>query len=335
VTDRIAYDPKTELVLLTVDPKAAPLQEAEWGDSDALQVGDWVVSVGRARDRSRIISAGIVSGPGPETESDSMPQGTLVTDAVTAGASAGGPLVNLEGKVVGINQAGGEPLRRFEPLGHALPSKQARRIAGELVEHGRVRRGYLGVVIGPAGLGSLGPRSRSTGLVVNGVTPGSPAAQAGLRVGDLILAVDSKPFAYVEALSRMVEDAPVGREFAITLERDGVRREVKVQTRARPEISAGAVDPLAPAPLGPIRRFRPRNRAFGPVERPSPRRGPDVLKSEPKTAEPDSKPNDDRKKARKREQAPQASPDGKPDLPPALAPSRSGPPLDKPAATSL
>jgi membrane-associated protease RseP (regulator of RpoE activity) len=178
--------------------------------------------------------------------------------------------------------------------------------------------------------------------VVNGVTPGSPAAQAGIRVGDRISAVDGKPYADVEALSRTVEDAQVGKEFTITVERNGARREIKIQTRLRPELAVGAGGPLPPTPFGPIRRFRPRDRALGPVDRRAPRRAPEILKSEPERAEPaaqpypdGSKPKGDDKKAGKSEQTPKASADQTPKLPPALAPNGTGPSLDNPDPTSL
>jgi S1-C subfamily serine protease len=114
-TSRIARDPRSELVLLWVEADNLPLREAAWGDSDALQAGDWVLAVGRTAGRGATVSAGIACET--RSERDSGSDDPIRTDAVITGVNAGGPLINLEGKVVGINLARGEPglaARRFQ-----------------------------------------------------------------------------------------------------------------------------------------------------------------------------------------------------------------------------
>jgi serine protease Do len=333
-TDRIARDPRTELVLLTVDPKAAALKQADWGDSEALREGDWVLSIGRPTGRPRSLSAGIVSATGGGGRGDDG----ILTDALITVASSGGPLVNLDGKVVGIALARGDLRGRPEGFGHALPSSVARRVASELAEFGRVRRGHLGLTIEPDGAESLDPRARSAPLVVSGVTPGSPAAEAGFRVGDRIEAIDGRPLTELESLSRAVEEAPVGQEFAITIERGGARQEIRVQTRQRPEPGGVSVRPLPPGRPGIPRRVLPRDRARGEWMRPLPPRQPGPIRSEPSDVQPPRQPApSDRKpepasrpEGSKPERALDPAPDPAPDLPPALELEPARPPANEP-----
>jgi serine protease Do len=321
-TKRMLRDPQTGLVLLIVDTKGVHLQEAQWGDSQALHTGDWVLSIGRPSARSKAVSAGIVSETG--SDPDNRPEDTIRTDAVITAVNTGGPLINLDGKVVGINQARTGPWGRADGFGYAIPSALARRVASELAEFGRVRRGYLGLVLGPEGPETRDPRTRSTALMVNGITPGSPAAEAGFRLGDRIVALDGRPITGLEALSRAVEDAPVGQEFTVTVERGGERREIKVQTRQRPEPPGVSRRPLGPNPPGMGRRIRPRDGSRGSWIRPTPSRQP-----EPTPRQPDQAPGQEESKP---ERAPEATPEPGPTLPPALDLDPAGQPSSKPGA---
>jgi S1-C subfamily serine protease len=278
-TDRIARDPRTELVLLSVDPKGVALQEAQWEDSATLQIGDWVLSMGRTLGHSTVVSAGIVSGAGGAGR-ESRHEGPIRTDAVISPLNTGGPLINLEGKVVGINHARGEPRGWSDGFGHAISSAVARRVASDLAEFGRVKRGYLGLVIEPEAPGALDPRIRTQGLVVTGITPGSPAAEAGFQLGDRIVALDGRPMTQLEALSQAVEDAPVGREFTLTVERGGKRQEIKVQTRQRPEPPGVSGRSPGSTPPGMGRRIRPREGARGGWVRPALPRQPGAARSD-------------------------------------------------------
>jgi S1-C subfamily serine protease len=187
-----------------------------------------------------------------------------------AHATAGGPLVNLEGKVLGIACAG--------RWGEAIPADRARRVASDLAELGHVRRGYLGLMLGPADIDPLAARDGGTGLLVTGVTAGSPAAEAGLQIGDRIKAVDGQAVKDLGALSRAVEEAPVGKEFRLLVDRNGKRQEFSVKTRQRPDPLGGSALPM-PLPRGVDRRLRPRDRLRGGA--PLPRRRSEPLQSEP------------------------------------------------------
>ena len=118
-TDRVVRDPQTELVVLAVDPRGVRAKEAEWGSSEALQLGDWVLSIGRSSGRAGTVSAGIVSGRTAGAQDD-----LLRTDAVIGSAGSGGPLVNLEGRIVGINRARLDPRGWPDGFGLAIPAER-------------------------------------------------------------------------------------------------------------------------------------------------------------------------------------------------------------------
>ena len=328
-TDRIARDPRSELVLLSVDAANLPLRQAAWGDSDALQVGDWVLAVGRTAGRGVTVSAGIAC----ETRSgkESGRDDPIRTDAIITGLNAGGPLVDLEGKVVGISLAHGEPGSPNDGFSQAIPGSLARRVATELAGFGRVKRGYLGLVISGDEPASLNPRDTSPGVLITGITTGGPADMAGLRVGDRIVAVNGRPISGFEELLRQVENAPVGQRFSLTIQRAGSRMEIDVQTAERPETGApaGSLRPIVPGFRG---RLRPRDSVPGQSAPPSSRRQGGVLRSEPaddSSGKPAPAPQpgparpEAKRKCGKPEPAPEAAPEPDPSLPPALDPEPS------------
>ena len=250
-------------------------KEAEWDSSEALQLGDWVLSIGRSSGRAGTVSAGIVSGRAADAQDN-----LLRTDAVVGSAGSGGPLINLEGKIVGINRARLDPRGWPDGFGLAIPAERARRCVGDLADFGQVRRGYLGVMIAPAGGPGLDPTGQAAGLVVTGLSAGSPAAEAGLRVGDRIVSLDGHPITNREEFSRAVDEAPIGQEFRLTIERAGKRQDITVATRQRPQ---AALDPGGPArslgcpdrydlfcPAGALRFCAPKVPTIGSARRPAP-----------------------------------------------------------------
>ena len=143
---QIRRDPKSDLALLSIDPEG--LSQAAWGDSDALDIGDWVLAVGQPFGLSDTVTAGIVSGKGRGV-GVALYEDLIQTDAAINPGNSGGPLVNLKGEVVGINTALKTIGGGYEGVGFAVPASRARRVAADLAEFGRVRRAYLGVTIGP------------------------------------------------------------------------------------------------------------------------------------------------------------------------------------------
>jgi serine protease Do len=319
VADRILHDPRSDLTLLTVDPQGLPTAQAQWGDSETLKMGDWVLAIGRPTSGSKIVSAGIISGRGPmpvgETEDD-----LIATDAMINPSNCGGPLVNLDGLVVGINRVWGGPRDRLTGIGFAIPADHARRVAAELAEFGSVRRAYLGISIGPAEGETPDHLRRSGAVVINGVAQGSPAADAGCRVGDVIVAIDGRPIADARTLFKAVENAMVGQELNLTIEQDGRRQDIKVRTRPRPEAAGVSGETTTPSFPGVGRQRRlpggQRGRALTPVP-PNPT-GPESPRAEtpgrtspvPDTSRPSQRP-------------PNPASPPKPVLPPALPPQDS------------
>jgi serine protease Do len=292
-------------------------------------VGDWVLAVGRTAGGGVTVSAGIAC----ETRSakESGRDDPIRTDAVITGLNAGGPLVDLEGKVVGISLARGEPGSPNDGFSQAIPESLARRVATELAGFGRVKRGFLGLVISGDEPTSLNPRDTSPGLLITGITLGGPADLAGLRVGDRIVAVDGRPISEIEELSRQVENAPVGQRFSLTIQRAASRMEIAVQTAERPETGApaGSLRPVVPGFRG---RLRPRDSAPGQSAPPGSRRPGGVLRSEPAddssgkavpAPQPGSPGSGAKRKGDKPEPAPEAAPEPDPSLPPALDPDPS------------
>jgi serine protease Do len=329
--ERVIRDPSTNLVLVTVDPRALRASAVAWGDSERLRIGDWVLSLGRPSASTTSVSAGIVGGRGSE-QSEGNDQ-AIRTDCVIDAANTGGPLIDLDGNVVGVNLSLNQPGERPAGFGFAIPAAHARKVVEELAGFGQVRHGYLGVIVESRPLDPGNPQGPGTSLVVSSVAPGSPAAEAGLRVGDLIVAIDDRPIQEFETLSRTVEQAPIGQEFRLTIERAGKRQDVAVHSRARPE-TPGSGGPIpGPRAPGAGARLRPQARPG----RSLPPRSSGTIESEPEDPAPGAKPGPatSTRPGRSGEPGAGESPSSAPDLDgataPALEPLDPGSPRENPA----
>jgi len=264
LTSQIRRDPRSDLALLLVDLQGLRATQVRWGDPAKLEAGDWLIALGQPGMGDPAMSAGVFStrrrGGGEEL---------LETDAAITRVGAGGVLVNLNGEVVGIGKQAGRRAEGLEGLGHAIPADRARRIAADLAQFGQVRRSYLGITVAPAEPTIPGRAGSPPGIRVASVGPGTPAAEAGVRPGDLILAVGKRPVDSMSSVQEAVELAPIGEELPLTLQRQGQRIEIKVRPRPVPtpmgsatssrpnpfvetrrELRPGAIDP-GPPPLGP------------------------------------------------------------------------------------
>lgn len=226
----VGTDPLTDIaVLQLVAPAEREFPSVEWGESDAVRVGDTVLAMGSPLALSQSVTRGIISNakmimPGllrqrERFSLDGEDVGALVRwlghDAPIYPGNSGGPLVNLEGAVIGVNEIS-------FGLGGAIPSNLARDVAAQLMERGRVIRSWLGLEIQPLPKGS----GRITGALVAGVIPGTPAAAAGFESGDILLRLGDTPVAvrYAEEiplLNQMVSALPVGQELPTVVERAG------------------------------------------------------------------------------------------------------------------
>ncbi|HXJ96876.1 MAG TPA: trypsin-like peptidase domain-containing protein [Terriglobia bacterium] len=219
----VGYDRWTDLAVIKIDaPK--PLAAASLGNSDTAHVGDWVLAIGSPFGLNSTVTAGIISAKGRGIENG--PEGEfkhyLQTDAAINPGNSGGPLVNLGGQVIGINTAIATDHDAYDGVGFAIPSNTVRKIYNDLVSSGQIRRGAIGVNFVPGRNQSvLEAMGTDRGVVVDGVTADSPAEHAGLRLGDVIESVDSKPTPTGDDLLDVVSEANPGAHLKVGFLRDG------------------------------------------------------------------------------------------------------------------
>ena len=231
----VGRDPRTDLALLKIQGRGK-FTAVRLGDSDALRVGDWVVAIGNPFGLEHTVTAGIVSakgrviGAGPYDD-------FIQTDAAINPGNSGGPLFNTRGEVVGINSAIFSQTGGSVGIGFAIPVNLAKELLPQLKAKGRVSRGWLGIAIAPVTpemAKKLGVPDRR-GAVVAELVPNGPAAAAGVRAGDVIVAFQDKPIRRVDDLPRVTARAPVGAEVELKLLRAGKEIAVKVRLAELPE----------------------------------------------------------------------------------------------------
>jgi len=221
----VGRDPKTDIALIKIDVKQS-LPVAVMGDSESLQVGDWVVAIGNPFGLEHTVTAGIVSAKGRIIGAGPYDQ-FIQTDASINPGNSGGPLLNLKGEVVGINTAivsGGQG------IGFAIPVNVAKDMLAQLKSKGKVARGWLGVVIQkmtPEIAKSFGMKE-SEGALVADVMDQSPADKAGIKRGDVIISYNGKTIKDNESLPRLVAATEIGAKAKIVLIRDRKEMEVTV-----------------------------------------------------------------------------------------------------------
>ncbi len=225
----VGTDPKTDLAVLRIE--ATNLKPAKLGDSDALRVGEWVVAVGNPFGLSSSISAGIVSAKGRNDVRIADYEDFIQTDAAINPGNSGGPLVNLQGEVVGINTAIMTRTGGGMGIGFAIPANMAQSIMTSLIKEGRVVRGWLGVQIQDvnADLASSFDYTGKTGVLINDVVSGSPAARAGMRADDIIVRFDGKKVANVTELRSLVASTRPGTTADVEVWRDGANKALRIE----------------------------------------------------------------------------------------------------------
>ncbi len=230
----IGDDPATDLAVVRVDipnNDAPGLVVAPLGDSQKLRVGQLAIAIGNPYGFQYTVTAGVVSALGRSLRSYSgrMIDDVIQTDASLNPGNSGGPLVTSDGQVVGVNTA---TIMGAQGLCFAIGINTAKFVAGRLLQEGRIRRSYIGVEAQTTPLHRRLVRFYSlpqeTGVVVISVTAGSPGQKAGLREGDVIVALDGQPVAGVDDLHRLLTDARVGISSALTVLRWTERLELKV-----------------------------------------------------------------------------------------------------------
>ncbi|MGA7827312.1 MAG: DegQ family serine endoprotease [Geobacteraceae bacterium] len=211
-------DEKLDLALIKITAKGH-LPVAPLGDSDAIQVGEWVLAIGNPFGLNQTVTAGIVSAKGRVIGSGPYDD-FIQTDASINPGNSGGPLINAKGEVVGINTAivaGGQG------IGFAIPVNMAKAVITQLRETGKVTRGWLGVMVQPitSDLAKSFGMKNEKGALVSEVVKDSPAEKAGFKVGDVILEFDGKPIKEMHELPRLAAVTPVGSKVDVKVLRDG------------------------------------------------------------------------------------------------------------------
>ncbi len=207
----LGRDPKADIAVLKINPENSKLTPVAWGDSDNMRVGDWTIAIGNPLGLGGTVTAGILSaisrdiGSGPYVK-------FLQTDASINRGNSGGPLFNLEGKVIGINTAIVSQTGGSIGLGFAIPSNSAKKIVQQLKDFGKTKRGWLGIQIQPVtkdfaeSLGLLNQK----GAFVSNVNPQGPSKDAGLEPGDVILKFNNNEIVKMSDLPRVVAESDVG-----------------------------------------------------------------------------------------------------------------------------
>jgi serine protease Do len=224
-------DPKTDLAVIRISTKER-LSHVTFGDSDKVEVGEWVVAIGAPRALEKSVTQGIISAKHRSGITDpNSYQDFLQTDAAINPGNSGGPLLNLYGEVIGVNAAIATESGGFEGIGFTIPSNMAQYIAKALIAHGKVERGWLGVTIQgltPELAKKVQVETLKGALIVD-ITKGGPADKAGLKKNDVIIAYRGKEIPDSRTLRNDVAETPIGTEVKVTVLRNGKREEYTIK----------------------------------------------------------------------------------------------------------
>ena len=239
----VGVDPITDLALLKIAERNLPTMA--WGDSANLKVADWVLAVGNPYQLGQTVTLGIVSGLNRNYDDVSTIVDYIQTDAAINPGNSGGALINRRGELIGINtwiisQSGGD-----QGIGFAIPSNIARRVADELIRTGEVKRG----TIGDMRLAAVTPElardlslADTKGALVWSLYRTNSAYRAGVRPGDVIVAVDGKAVDKPAQFQRALLDAPIGHVLTLSILREGSKRDIKVQVEQQVSRARGTAE---------------------------------------------------------------------------------------------
>ncbi len=250
--DVIGRDPATDLAVLRIS--ADNLTPAVLGNSDVLDVGEWVVAIGSPFGFESSVTAGIVSAKGRRglsRDSTERYEEFIQTDAAINPGNSGGPLVNLDGQVIGINTQIASTAGGSIGIGFAIPSNMARSVMEMIIQHGRTERGWLGITMEDVtpGAATSSTLPNRPSVVVREIVEGSPAQQAGLRAGDAIIAINDRAVTDSNRLRNLIAFTPPGERIKLTILRNGERRDMSTvvldQTAGRAMEVGGTISATA------------------------------------------------------------------------------------------
>jgi len=225
----IGRDPKSDLALIKIEAKHE-LPAVTFGDSTSLRVGEWVLAIGNPFGLQQTVTAGIISAKGRSINNESY--GNFIqTDASINPGNSGGPLFNLKGEMVGVNTAIFSRTGGNIGIGFAIPVNMAKNVFAQLKEHGKVIRGWLGVMIQQVtpDLAENFGLERPIGALVGQVIADSPAEKSGLKAGDVIIEYNGREVSQMSMLPAMVADTKVGEKAKLVLIRDGKKQTITVE----------------------------------------------------------------------------------------------------------
>jgi serine protease Do len=234
----IGFDRETDLAVIKIDAGKS-LAVAKVGNSEGVQVGDWVMAIGSPFGLEATVTAGIVSATGRDVAGAQQFQRFIQTDAAINPGNSGGPLINRKGEVIGINTAIATNTGAYQGIGFALPMNTAAKVYNQIIRTGHVTRGSIGVTFGkydkPDVYKALGLQG---GVLVESVEPGGPSEKAGIQAEDVIVSMNGKPVKDGDDLVNRVSETPIGTELAVVVDRGGKKVDLKVAVQDRAKVFA-------------------------------------------------------------------------------------------------
>lgn len=231
----IGADPQSDVALIRIEDGGS-LPTLPLGNSDALEVGEWVIAIGNPFGLSQTVTAGVVSAKGRSSVGINEYENFLQTDAAINPGNSGGPLINIKGEVIGINSALFSRTGGYMGIGFAIPINMVKAIQDQLKESGKVTRGWLGVVIQDVdeNLAQSFGLKKAEGILVSEVQAGSPAEKAGVKQGDVILRLNGAELANTAELRNKVALLLPGSNAEVDIIRDGQNQTVSIKIGERP-----------------------------------------------------------------------------------------------------
>ena len=229
----VGADVTTDLAVIQFEPDV-PVAVATLGNSDTLRVGEWAIAIGNPFGLDQTVTVGVVSATGRADVGIATYENFIQTDASINPGNSGGPLVNLRGEVIGINTA---IVATGQGIGFAIPANMVKRVTAQLMDRGKVTRGWIGIAMEPLTnelAQSFGLRE-ARGAVVARVYPGGPAAAAGIEKNDVVLTFEGVPVEDYRQLQRLSADAEVGKTVKLEIVRNRERRTVELRVAEAPD----------------------------------------------------------------------------------------------------
>ena len=246
----LGADEDTDLAVVHISSET-PLAQVEFGDSSKVRVGQLVIAVGNPYGLNDTTTFGIISGLKRENVNLSRYEDFLQTDASINPGNSGGPLLNINGEVIGINTA---IINYAQSIGFSIPSNMVKHVVAQLVEHGEVHRGWLGVGIDPVSEEAAKELKVQVGegVIINSVFEGDPADIAGLKVGDIILKIGGSEINSPSSMIRVIGSITPGQSINLDILRKGLHKvvPVKLESRKRKTTQLATLAPMRPSGLG-------------------------------------------------------------------------------------